>query len=316
MFIEDGILGKIERNMSFNSEDDYFFRKNIEVFKEMALHYVNEIKNSGIHREPELPLRKISDEAIIELVAGFFGELNPEYEKEFREDVRCGVLKYNENIKFANFDYKFNRYGPIEYSVEIPKTNTIRDAISMVHEFIHKKTFLDQCGFPIQSNRKEIFDEFPSILTEFMFIDYLKDFTDEKGLEELENAKGRRKNDFLYVTEHIALTSFIYELLEKDKKITEENLNSLKNEELIGNGENIRLALEKCATEPSFYRYFIGTEYACEVYDRGITKEDLCWYIENLNNCDCLNCEYFGKIKSTTQERENSVLKRFTKVKR
>ena len=310
---EDKAL-KIKRNFS---NTDKFFKDNYKMLRDIALDCCKIDKENNRLKNTYGPLNYMDDEDIILLTAYFFGSINPKYEEMFWDAYDNKKINYKEDIKNSHFDY--NSYMN-SYSINVHKSNTIKDAFSLVHETTHMLTMVKD-GFLISTYKGDVYQEFPSILMEFMFCDYLKNIgISEYNLDlseyDLEIAKETRKNEFAYNIKDIITKSNLYEFIDDNGELNKDHIETLKGKICFETESDIKNSIEESANNPVFYKYFLATVLACSVYNRGVTKEDACYFIEGLNETSCKDyLDQKGMDLNDSKDIAKSSMKRFA-VKR
>lgn len=298
---------KIKRNFE---STDRFFKDNYKKLRDIALYCCKKDENEDRLKNTYGPLNYIDDETIILLAADFFGSINPKYEEMFWNAYEERKINYKEDIKNSYFYY--NAYMN-SYSINVHKSKTIKDAFSLVHEVTHMLTMIKD-GLLISTDKGDIYQEFPSILMEFLFCDYLKDL----GLSEydLEIAKDTRKNEFVYNLNDIIKKSNLYEFIDDNGELTINNIESLKGKICFETESEIKNSIAESASSPVFYKYFLATVLACSVYNKGVTKKEVSYFIDGLNEISCKDyLDKEGMDLNDYKSISKSTMKRFAMKK-
>lgn len=111
------------------------------------------------------PFSQIYYEKSINLVSNFLETINSQYAKEFYQDIA-----HNKIIMQPQLANQFIRKDN-DYYITINKTNTLEDAYSLLHEYVHK--LLSNFQLPYITAINKNFSELITRYSELLFSDYL-----------------------------------------------------------------------------------------------------------------------------------------------
>lgn len=274
---------QIRTNMEYLKENDPFF-----------YHCMDEvytiIKNAPIpqKRNPDQQKGSFSStENNITLAAEFLALCHPKYSQRFLDDYKRQKIKVLENSKSCcqeNIKTK-------EYQVIINKTNTLKEALDMVHEYFHVLNLeLSRITYIRQS-----FTETISLTAELLFLDFLK----EKGVSqcELQLLKNHRIDFYINNALSVQYLLPIYREVKKNNHLPDDFYE--KKEPYYKKKKIAKRTFLTCAYEISqdknsitsitCYKYVIGYAYASYFHQQGGTTSRLGFANEHLKAGDIIS---------------------------
>ena len=137
------------------------------------------------------PLPIIPREQIVFLVTEFLYKCSPDYADRFITDLVDGKIVFTSSID-GSYIHTNPKTG--QYKIYIDETNTIDDAISLVHEYFHSLNINDYVY-------RQAFSDSVSISAEFLFLEFLQ----EKGIStyDISLASNRRNDIFVGNTDYL-----------------------------------------------------------------------------------------------------------------
>lgn len=254
------------------------------------------------------PLQYVSISYTNEIVKEYFKSLPGKYFYKLLYDMKTNKIEYwDKNV--GNFNMEV---GGRKYKFHIPKSNTLWDSFSLVHEFTHRLV----ADYPRRNYltfSHEVYAEMLCILSELKFFDFLKD--NNILVSDMLIVKDIRKQSF---KEEMSSFMFLEPLLSKflkNKKITPTSVNQLLGMPYYEDYSNVYNELEKLKQKPQNiidfldYTHPYGTIFASYLHQLGITDKEFIYLIKYVNRMELNefnkllpNSSYLGLVDKVKKE--------------
>lgn len=212
------------------------------------------------------------------LVYNFLRKVDNDYAKDFIK------LYKDKKIVFTNKSYVEEK-GPDDFTIYIEKTDTLKDALNLVHEFMHTRNYSKLAT-------RHAFSESVSIASEFFFLDFLK--SQGTSIQDINLIKEQRINKYLSDLDTLKFVLPFYIQFQQHKKLPtnlyEEYYQNWINEETFIYNKNILIGNKTDINRLTSYKHTLGFIYASNLHHK--YKNPKC--LKNAN--EVVKSEFSAKI--------------------